>query len=281
MKKFRFGEYEIAYEEKGQGEPLIFLHNGGMDHQIWEHQIKHFSRTHRVFAIDHLGFGESDKPRRELPLSLYSDAVAAFIDGLGLGRVNLVGNCMGSATAFDYSLRHPEKVKRLVLCNITSRNILLAGPLKDVYLNYRNDLEGREAFIAGIESAGMTRKQTDKFLRSLYGMTPPDDTAYGDYVFGLCNRPGQMRSLYVVLSNFDHYLSPDKFTKPEGFPETCVIWGKENYILPVAAGEEFCSRLQPERKEFLDACGHLAMREKPAQTNQVIGSFLANKAGAP
>ena len=275
MKKFRFGDHEIAYQEKGQGEPLIFLHNGGMDHQIWAHQIEHFSRTHRVFAIDHLGFGESDKPQQELPLSLYSDAVAAFIEGLCPDKVNLVGNCMGSATAFDYSLSNPSRVKRLVLCNITSRNILLAGPLKDVFLNYRKDHAGREAFIAGIEAAGMTRKQTDKFLRSMYGAVPPDDVAFGDYVFGLFNRPGQMRSLYVVLSNFDYYLSPDDFKKPEGFPETCVIWGKENHILPMSAGEEFCSRLQPERKEFLDACGHLAMREQPAETNRVIGSFLA------
>ena len=274
MKKFRFGEYEVAYEERGTGEPLILLHNGGMDHRIWDHQIEHFSRTHRVLAIDHLGFGASDKPRRELPLSLFSVALESFIEELGLDQVNLAGNCMGSATALEYTLRNPRRVKRLVLCNITSRDILLAGPLRDVYLSYREDREAREKFIAGVEEAGMTRKQTDRFLRSLYGMVPPDDVAFGDHVFALCNTPGQMRSLYVVLSNFDHYLTADAFEKPEGFPPSCVIWGKENYILPPAAGEAFCARLQPERADFVEAAGHLVMREQPARVNATIESFL-------
>lgn len=274
MKQFCFGEHNVAYEEAGTGEPLIFLHNGGTDHQIWEHQIAHFSRTHRVFALDHLGFGASDKPRIELPLSLFSAAVGAFVDSLDLGPVNLVGNCMGSAMAFDYTLRHPEKVRRLFLCNITSQQILCAGPLKDIYEQYSRDSDAREAFIAGIEAGGMTRTQTDRFLRSLYGAIPPQDTAFGDYMFELCNRPGQMRSLYVVLSNFDNYASPDRFEKPAGFPPTCVMWGKQNYILPVAAGEQFCARAEPERAVFLDGCGHLLMREKPQETNGIIRSFL-------
>lgn len=275
MKKFRFRGCQIAYEEKGAGEPMVFLHNGGNDHQVWEHQIAHFSRTHHVFALDHLGFGESDKPHIELPLSLYSEAIQTFIESLNLYPVTLIGVCMGGAMSFDYTLRHPARVRKLILCNITSQKILSAGRLNKIYQQFSQDREARESYIAGIEATGMTRQETDRLLRSQYGANLPDDAAFFDYIFKLYNRPGQMRSLYVVLSNFDHYRSPDEFEKPADFPPVFVIWGKENFILPVEAGEEFCERLQPQRAEILDGCGHLLMREKPDLTNQLIHEFLA------
>ncbi|MEP7273414.1 MAG: alpha/beta hydrolase [Acidobacteriota bacterium] len=274
MKVFPFRDYEIRYAEAGAGEPLVFLHNGGNDHRIWDHQMARFANTHRVFALDHLGFGQSDKPPIELPLSLYSEAVEAFIEHLSLSPVALIGNCMGSAMAFDYSLRRPEQVKRLILCNITSQRILRAGPLKSVYEHFAENRPAREAFIAGLEANGQTREDTDAILRSQLGSTPPKDEDFADYLFDLYNQPGQMRSLYVVLSNFDDYRSPDEFSLPPNFPPTCVIWGKENFILPASAGKEFCERLQPDRVEFVDGCGHLLMRERPAEVNQIIEQFL-------
>jgi pimeloyl-ACP methyl ester carboxylesterase len=274
MKEFQFKEHKVSYLEVGAGEPLVFLHNGGNDHRIWDHQIAHFALSHHVFALDHLGFGASDKPRIELPLALYSEAVEAFIEHLNLAPVTLIGNCMGSAMAFDYALRHPGQVRQLILCNLTSEKILCAGPLKQVYEQFSEDHAAREAFITGLESSGLTREQTDGILRSQFGATPPDDPEFADYIYQLYNRPGQMRSLYVVLSDFAAYRSPDEFTLPQDFPPVCVIWGTENSILPATAGEEFCGRLQPDRAEFLSGCGHLLMRERPAETNHIIEQFL-------
>ncbi len=274
MKEFPYRDYKVSYLEAGEGEPLVFLHNGGNDHRIWDYQIAHFSGTHRVFAIDHLGFGQSDKPRIELPLSLYSEAVEAFVEHLKLKTVTLIGNCMGSAMAFDYSLRHPQRVNRLVLCNITSERILRAGPLGAIYDQFSGDRLAREGFIAGLEEKGLTKEETDGILRSQLGSSPPHDEEFADYLFHLYNQPGQMRSLYVVLSNFGEYRSPDEFSIPPGFPPTCVIWGNENFILPASAGEEFCGRLQPDRADFVAGCGHLLMREKPDEVNRIIEQFL-------
>ncbi|MBK8313405.1 MAG: alpha/beta hydrolase [Acidobacteria bacterium] len=274
MPEFSFQNHKVHYVEAGQGEPLVFLHNGGNDHQIWEHQLAHFATTHRVIATDHLGFGASDKPQVELTLPLYGEMVAALVDELALAPVTLIGNCMGSAMAFHYTLHHPDKVKRLVLCNITSEKILLAGPLASIYQQFSASKEGRDAYSTQIEATGLPREETDRQLRSQYGATPPDDPAFSEYIFGLYNLPGQQRSLFNVLSNFDNYRTPDEFILPENFPPTCVIWGQENFILPATAGEEFCARLQPTHKEFLPGCGHLLMREKAAEVNQIIESFL-------
>jgi pimeloyl-ACP methyl ester carboxylesterase len=58
-------------------------------------------------------------------------------------------------------------------------------------------------------------------------------------------------------------------------PPIYLIWGRSNHILPIASGEEFCRRLRPDRFEVFEGCGHLLIRERPAEINQRIASFQA------
>ena len=55
----------IHFIKKGQGPNLIFLHNGGGFHEIWEKQIDFFSKKYTCYAIDLMGFGESPLPTEE------------------------------------------------------------------------------------------------------------------------------------------------------------------------------------------------------------------------
>ena len=52
--------HSVRYLDRGQGEPLVFVHNGGMDHRLWEAQVAHFAPGRRVIALDLPGFGASD-----------------------------------------------------------------------------------------------------------------------------------------------------------------------------------------------------------------------------
>ena len=83
MKHFLFRGHRVCFHEAGRGEPLVFLHNGGNDHRVWDYQLAHFARTRRVLALDHLGYGESDKPRIDYSLPLYAEMVACFVRELG------------------------------------------------------------------------------------------------------------------------------------------------------------------------------------------------------
>ncbi|MBK8316468.1 MAG: alpha/beta fold hydrolase [Acidobacteria bacterium] len=168
MKEFKFRDYSVKYIDEGSGEPMVFLHNGGNDHQIWGRQIEHFKKTNRVLALDYLGFGESDKPRIELTLPLYSEMVGEFIDQLKLAPVTLVGNCMGSAMSFDYTLHNPGKVKRLILFNIASEKHLLAGPLGKVYQTFPAAICCAESPRSrSTSSESHARRPTNCFARSM------------------------------------------------------------------------------------------------------------------
>ncbi|MGH9848154.1 MAG: alpha/beta fold hydrolase [Blastocatellia bacterium] len=278
MKHFLFKGHKISYVEEGAGEPLVFLHNGGNDHRIWDHQIAHFSKTHRVIAIDLPGFGESDKPRIDYTLPLYVGMVETLVDELELAPVNLIGNCMGGAMSLAYAARHPDRVRQLILFNVASEQNVLAGPLAKVYQTFSKHRWLRNLLSLKVDLFGLSKKETAQRLRSQFGANPPDDAEFTAYIHQLYNRKGQIRVLYNNLSAFDTFRPIDEFERPKnGFPPVCLFWGKENFILPATAGEKLRQRLQPEQAEWLDGCGHLPMREKPEEVNRKIEEFLAKQ----
>jgi pimeloyl-ACP methyl ester carboxylesterase len=274
MKSIKFRGCNIAFYETGQGEPILFLHNGGNDHRIWEHQIAHFSKTNRVIADDHIGYGESDKPDLEYTLPLFTEMVGTIVEELKLAPVTLIGHCIGGAMAINFAKEHPEKVKKVVAFNVATEKTLLAGPLAEAYLGFSQSREALNQFCAAIEAQKMPREETDKGLFQQYGETPPNDAEFAGYIYDLYNRPGQMRSLYNNLANFASFAALDNFVKPAGFPPLLLIWGGANQILPAEAGAELRLRLQPERSEFIAGCGHLVMRERPEQINRMIEEFM-------
>jgi pimeloyl-ACP methyl ester carboxylesterase len=275
MSTIDYNGHKVWYEESGQGEPLLFLHNGGNDHRIWDRQVAHFSRNYRVIAVDHLGHGNSDRPAVDYTLPLFSGEVAALVEQLSLAPVTLIGHCIGAAMSLDYTLSHPENVRRLVLFNVATEKTLLAGPLADVYRNFSRDPAAREAFIAAMEQNGLPREQTEGGLQlQLGGTRAADDPEFADYIHRLYTQPGQMRTLYNNLSQFGSFAVLDEFARPANFPPVLLFWGGSNQVLPASAGEEVRDRLKPERCEFLEDCGHLTMRERPAEINQKIEAFL-------
>ena len=127
----------------------------------------------------------------------------------------------------------------------------------------------------------MAREQTEGGLQMQLGATrAADDPEFAEYIHRLYNQRGQMRTLYNNLSRFDTFRVLDEFTRPAHFPPVLLLWGGANHVLPAAAGEELRERLQPERCEFLRDCGHLAMRERPAEINRMIEAFLSATATA-
>jgi pimeloyl-ACP methyl ester carboxylesterase len=283
MKSLKFRNWKIAYFEAGRGEPLLFLHNGGNDHRIWEHQLGDFSRTHRVIAPDHLGYGASDKPEDvEYTLSLYTDMVAALIDQLELAPATLIGHCIGAAMSLNFARLHPDKVARLVVFNVASENTLLAGPLADVYRNLAGNRHEREALCAAVEAQPVSAEEVQNSLHMQTGDAPPADDHFAEHLRELYNRPGQRRSLYNNLSNFASFAAIDDFVRPDHFPPLLFLWGQSNRILPVTAGLQLQRRLRPDQACIIPQAGHLLMRERPSQINRLIADFIgAHPAAKP
>lgn len=100
--------------ELGGGEPVVFLHGGLADHRAALFRMGRLAETQRLVCPDLRGSGRSVY-RGELSWERLADDVVALLDELGVERAVVGGTSMGSAVALRFALRHPGRLRGLVV----------------------------------------------------------------------------------------------------------------------------------------------------------------------
>jgi 3-oxoadipate enol-lactonase len=109
---------EIYYETHGDGPPFLFCSVTGLDHQAWKfHQVREFSRDHKVIVFDYRGTGKSSKTVQKYSIKMFTDDAAAILDDLGVEQAIVCGHSMGGVVAQLLALDYPGKVKKLILAS--------------------------------------------------------------------------------------------------------------------------------------------------------------------
>lgn len=108
---------ELYYEEHGSGAPIVCVHGAGSTALAWAEAIEKLSRLGRVIAYDRRGCARSERPRsyERTSVAEHADDAAALIDALAAAPAVVVGRSYGATVATDLALRHPDRVRALVL----------------------------------------------------------------------------------------------------------------------------------------------------------------------
>jgi cis-3-alkyl-4-acyloxetan-2-one decarboxylase len=110
--------FRMHYVDEGQGEPILCLHGEPTWGYLYRKFIPPLSQTHRVIVPDHMGFGKSATPQdRVYTLKTHVENLASLIEALDLADITFVIQDWGGPIGAAYTLRHPERVKRLFLFN--------------------------------------------------------------------------------------------------------------------------------------------------------------------
>jgi pimeloyl-ACP methyl ester carboxylesterase len=273
MRSFQFQGHKAAYKRQGHGEPMVFLHNGGTSHRIWEPLLERYARNHDVIAMDMLGFGASDRPQIAYSLDLYVAQLHALLGELELHDVTLIGNCMGSATALRYAIEHPSRINAVVAVNVLTDRTIADGDLRPLlWLAKRQPRAGR--WLAAFSARVPTLKPiAAAFVRTRLLRQPnrvrPE---LRRYLREAMRDRDQLRVLLSLSENIASFAGPER--KPDGVP-VCVIWGGDNKELPAADGATFCAAFQPDRELVIPRTGHLAMLDRPEEVAAAIDAFQA------
>lgn len=107
---------ELYYERAGAGPPLLFISGTGADLRNKPNQFDGpLTRSFDMVTHDQRGLGQSEKPDRPYSMADYADDAAGLLDHLGWDSAHVIGVSFGGMVAQELVLRHPHRVKRLVL----------------------------------------------------------------------------------------------------------------------------------------------------------------------
>ena len=110
--------YNMSYVDEGSGDPIVLLHGNPTSSYLWRNIIPHLSGLGRCIAPDLIGMGDSDKLKNSGPDSYtfveHRKYLDALLEKIGVTEnVTFVVHDWGSALGFDWTYRHPDKVKTL------------------------------------------------------------------------------------------------------------------------------------------------------------------------
>jgi len=106
---------DVYYEEHGSGDPLLLIMGLAADSVAWMFQLPDFSAKYRTIVFDNRGVGRTSKPAGPYTISQMADDAAGLLDSLDVRRAHVLGVSMGGMIAQELALRHPQRVRGLVL----------------------------------------------------------------------------------------------------------------------------------------------------------------------
>ena len=106
---------QVFWREVGQGPILVFLHGSWSDGSQWLPVIEHLSQDYHCFALDLLGFGDSEQPKLHYSIQLQVECLLEYLDALHIPQVYLIGYSLGGWIVASYALKYLERVSGVVL----------------------------------------------------------------------------------------------------------------------------------------------------------------------
>jgi pimeloyl-ACP methyl ester carboxylesterase len=251
--------HRIHYLESGSGPAVVLVHGLGADSRTWRQLISELSTGFHVFAIDQLGFGQSDKPQVPYHVGLLAENLAGFLDAVGVQKASIVGNSLGGWVAVRFATQYPDRLDKLVLVDAAGYGEEPAQMVRD----YLSRLD--PATVAGVE----------RFLGS---MTPEQQSALEMMAAMYFARQYSRGDGYAVAALVESILRGEDVLGPEIktiHAPTLVIWGRNDPVIPLRVGEALAADIPGASKEILDGCGHRPQTQCAGVFNTDVRRFLS------
>ena len=258
------GNLNTNYHDYGQGAPVLLIHGSGPGVSAWANWrlvIPELAKTQRVLAPDMVGFGFTERPQDIVyGMDVWVRQAVDFMDAMDLARVDLVGNSFGGGLALALAIRHPQRVRRLVLMGAVGVDFPITPGLDAVW-GYEPSYENM-------------RRIMDVFAYNRSLVT--DDLAHMRYEASV--RPGFQES-YARMFPAPRQRWVQSLASPEdhiaALPhETLIVHGREDQVIPVENSQRLFRLIPKSQLHLFGQCGHWTQIEHAARFARLVSNFL-------
>ncbi|MEU6352736.1 alpha/beta fold hydrolase [Streptomyces sp. NPDC047072] len=272
LRELKTDEGTLRYHEAGDGPPLLMLHGSGPGVTGWRNygdNLPVFAEHFRCLALEFPGFGVSD-PTDENPMAAAPKAVLRFLEGLGLDRVDVIGNSMGGFVAAGLAVGNPTLFRRIVTVGGVGRNILSPAPSEGLNLlvEFAED-PTRDNLVQWLRSMVHDPKLlTEELIEQRWASaTEPATLEASRRIYG--RRAMAAMTAAQAASDQPIWALLHKIAAP-----TLLTWGRDDRVTPLENALLAMRTIPKAELHVLPDCGHWAMIEQKAAWESAVLAFL-------
>jgi pimeloyl-ACP methyl ester carboxylesterase len=269
----QIGKVRTRYWQAGDaGSAVVLLHGIGCSVLEWRGNMAQLAQKHRVYALDLLGSGLTDKPSdADYSIRGHAQFVLDFMASQGMERAHLVGNSLGGRVALECALMAPVRVASMVLVDP-------AGVDRETHINMR---------LAAAPVVGELLTRPSRFgLRMLWKLAFYNPAFVTDAVvedkFNFASLPGAQAAFLKTLRSFLAFggfpaeqVAALHSAMPSIQAPALVLWGKQDRLLPVRQADTLKRLLPNVEVKLYDRCGHAPMVECAQNFNDDVLRYWA------
>ena len=256
--------FKLHYLEAGRGAPVVLLHGLGGDGSRWGPTIAPLAKDFHVFALDQIGFGQSDKPLANYHTGMLAEFLVDFLRAVNVPRASLVGNSMGASVALYTAARYPSVVDRIVLADgggFRTESGPRPIPLSPDALR-RRQLQN-----------SVTREETREFFKILFHDKSLVTDKMVDEQLAM-----RLRSAFTITKIQEAgekglAVLTEQEVRAVRAP-ALVVWGRYDELADPTGADRLGKTIPGAQTVIIDDCGHMPQLEKPEEFNRVVREFL-------
>jgi len=277
-KKFlQVGQARIAFFEKGEGLPIVFIHGLPTSSFLWRGVVEITRSKFKCLALDLLGMGDTEVAlNQDYSMPAQAEMIYGFLKALKIPQAAIVAHDQGGACAQIFAARFPRMVSHLILVDSVAYDY---WPVFEVRRMQRL-LKIPPAIWALNLALRIDRIKVIKFMfrKLVFNKSVLSDEVMDEYSRTIGADPERRERFrrFVLAGDGKHTLAAApglaKFDRP-----TMIVWAAEDKVLPVSWGERLYREIPGARRlELVPGAGHLVPEEKPEVLGRLIIDFLSS-----
>jgi len=259
--KIQLKKTSIAYDDVGQGMPILFIHGYPLNRSMWQPQLSGLKDIARVLSMDLRGHGESEQVAGPYSMELFADDCMEFLDSLHINqKIILCGLSMGGYISMAFYRKYAQHLAGLIL---TATRAGADSP------EARNN---RDKAIAQTVENG-----PGPIIQGMLGKLLSPST--------FSERPGLVQDTRQIMESISAETiiadlqalkeRPDSTSiLPTIREPVCIIHGADDQIIPLTEAQAMKNVIPDARLHVLEKAGHLLNLEQPESFNQAVQQFL-------